>query len=121
VGPVEVEPFPLEPGNILVHDGGSRWSVRPATGSDEHLLDLSWSDLRFSVSWKAYCFADEAERDAWRTHSDDLTLDRILGVLVDDLRERGVLDPGQPLPADRDLALLLIDTYEHFPEPRPLA
>ena len=48
-----------------------------------------WDELRFSVSWKAYCFADEAERDAWREHTDDLSLDAILDTLVADLRARG--------------------------------
>ena len=40
---------------------------------------FGWDEIRFSVSWKAYCFADEDERDAWRTHADDLDLDVILG------------------------------------------
>ncbi len=121
VGPPDAEPYPLEPGNVLVSDGNGRWSLRPHAESDQHLLDLEWPDLRFSVSWKAYCFADEAERDRWRTHRDDLSLERILDVLVDDLRDRDVLSAGESLPEDRDLALLLIDTYEHFPQPRPVS
>ena len=34
-----------------------------------------WDELRFSVSWKAYCFADEDEQRSWREHADDLTLE----------------------------------------------
>ena len=102
------------------YDGDHRWSIRPHADSAEHLHELAWNELRFSISWKAYCFADEAERDAWRTHADDLTLDRILDELRDDLAARGVLAKDAPI-ADRDLALLLIDTYEHYPEPRPAA
>lgn len=118
VGALDTEPFAVEPGNVLVYDGDHRWSIRPHADSAEHLHDLAWNELRFSISWKAYCFADDAERDAWRTHADDLTLDRILAELRDDLAARGVLAKDAPID-DRDLALLLIDTYEHYPAPQP--
>ena len=49
-----------------------------------------WDELRFSVSWKAYCFVDAGERDAWRDHTDDLELATVLDTLVDDLTRRGV-------------------------------
>jgi hypothetical protein len=118
VGPVDSEPFPVQPGNVLVYDGDGLWSVRRAAGSDERLLELAWHDIRFSVSWKAYCFADEQERETWRLHADDLSLERILDVLLDDLRHRAVLAAGER-PSDHELALLLIDTYERYPEPQP--
>jgi hypothetical protein len=60
-----------------------RWVLR--NGERPHEYD--WTQLRFSVSWKAYCFHDEREHDAWNEHSDDLTLDLILDRLVDDLVE----------------------------------
>jgi hypothetical protein len=118
VGPLDVEPFAVEPGNVLVYDGDRRWSIRPTVNSGEHLYDLRWNELRFSISWKAYCFADDHERNAWRTHADDLSLERILDELRDDLAARGVLAKDAVI-ADRDLALLLIDTYERYPTPRP--
>jgi hypothetical protein len=108
----------VQPGNVLVYDGAGRWSIRPEVGSEERLLELTWRDIRFSVSWKAYCFADERERETWRLHADDLSLDRILEVLAEDLRRRGVLAAGER-PGDHELALRLIDTYEHYPEPQP--
>ena len=92
--------------------------LRPEPGSDEQLTSFGWDEIRFSVSWKAYCFADEAERDAWRTHADDLDLDVILAELVTDLRARGVLTVDEL--SERDLALMLIDTYEQFPSPTPI-
>ena len=92
--------------------------LHPEAGSDEVLAAFGWDEIRFSVSWKAYCFADEAERDAWRTHADDLDLDVILAELVTDLRARGLLTVDEL--SERDLALLLIDTYEQFPDPTPL-
>jgi hypothetical protein len=116
VGAAETEPFALKPGNVLEHDG-ERWVLHPEAGSDEVLAAYGWDEIRFSVSWKAYCFADEAERDAWRTHADDLDLDVILAELVTDLRAQGLLTVDEL--SERDLALLLIDTYEQFPDPTP--
>lgn len=101
---------PLRPGMRLVSDGDGRWSVRDG---DAVVARYRWDDLRFSVSWKAYCFTDQAERDAWRSHSDDLALDPILDRLVDDLRARGRLTGDRPAPTD--LALQLIDEYIQFP------
>ena len=73
----------------------------------------AWDDLRFSISWKAYCFADDAERSAWQEHSDDLQLEVILERLVADLRTRGRLSGERP--SSTDLALLIIDEYIKFP------
>jgi glutathione S-transferase len=70
-------------------------------------------DLRYSVSWKAYCFADAAERDAWASHDDDLELEQILATLETDMRRRGVLAGEQPTPAD--FGRRLIATYIAFP------
>ena len=64
----------------------SRWALRGPDGDE--IARYRWDELRFSVSWKAYCFRDAHERDTWREHRDDLTLDAILDRLVDDLRTR---------------------------------
>jgi hypothetical protein len=101
---------PLKPGMHLVFDGDERWSVR---SGDEVVATYRWDELRFSISWKAYCFADEAERDAWKSHTDDLDLDWTLTRLVDDLRERGRL--GGDVPPQRELAETIIDEYIEFP------
>ena len=64
----------LRPGMTLDYTGDRTWVVarrRRRRGDPVRL-----AELRFSVSWKAYCFADEHERDTWREHRDDLTLDR---------------------------------------------
>jgi hypothetical protein len=118
VGVEGAEPPQLSEANVVHHDGDGRWSLRPHRGSDEVLDTYGWGDLRFSVSWKAYCFADEAERLAWRTNADDLTFEFILDRLRADLDERGVHAADADLP-EAELAVLLIDTYEHFPAPVP--
>jgi hypothetical protein len=100
----------LRHGTTLDHVGGNRWALRAA---DEEIAQYDWEQLRFSVSWKAYCFRSEHERDTWREHRDDLTLDVILDRLVADLAERGAVVTD----VERDGALgqLLIDEYIRFP------
>ncbi len=107
-------PRTLRASNVLeFHDGF--WVLRPERGSTEQLEVRGPDEVRVSLSWKAYCFADEAERDTWRSNADDLTVDVILDRLTADLVDRG-LGPVDGL-ADADLARLLIDTYEHYPQP----
>ena len=107
---VDAELAPLRPGMRLQFDGAARWSVR---NGDAIVASYAWDELRFSISWKAYCFADDAERRAWREHTDDLQLDAILDRLVEDLRSRGRITSARPSPTD--LALLIIDEYIKFP------
>jgi hypothetical protein len=101
----------LRPGMHLDYDGDRTWSVRGPDAAA--VVRYPWSDLRFSVSWKAYCFRDEHERDAWREHTDDLGIDAVLDRLVDDLADRGVV--ARDVERDATLGLLLIDEYVHFP------
>jgi hypothetical protein len=100
----------LKPGMNLQFDGG-KWRIRDG---DEVVATYDWPQVRYSVSWKAYCFVDEDERRRWREHTDDLTLDFILDRLTDDLRERGVLD-GDPPEDENELGKLLIHEYIEFP------
>jgi hypothetical protein len=102
---------PLRPGMHLVWEN-EHWVVRDGATA---LVEYGWGDIRFSISWKAYCFADDDERRAWKEHQDDLHLERILARLVEDLRARGRLDGERPEPTA--LALLLIDEYVRFPRP----
>jgi hypothetical protein len=103
----------LRPGMRLRFAGDDTWCVEDG---DDAITNYHWRDLRFSVSWKAYCFADEAERRAWATRSDDLRIETVLDRLVDDLRARGRIDAR---PDDGALVELLIDEYVRFPAPAP--
>jgi hypothetical protein len=103
---------PLRPGMRLLFDGGRDWHVQSDRGPIAH---YTWDELRFSISWKAYCFADEAEERTVDEHTDDLSREEIVGALVADLRARGRLQGA--VPDGRALALLLIDEYLRFPAP----
>lgn len=94
----------------LSHHGNGRWRLEE---NGELLDEYGWDDLRFSVSWKAYCYADEAERRQVEAHTDDLSRKEVLDRLIADLRARGRL--GETLPSDDEIALTLIDAYIRFP------
>ncbi len=103
---------PLRPGMRLVPEGDGHWIVRDG---DQVVARYAWQDMRFSISWKAYCFRDERERRAWREHADDLDLGFVLDSLEADLRERGRL--SGPRPPNREFAELLVNEYVHVPPP----
>lgn len=70
-------------GTQLVHDGNHRWSLRCVTPRGlETISTYSSDELRCSVSWKAFCFTDDEEREAWTSHRDDLSLEMILSLFV---------------------------------------
>ena len=106
-------PMPAFLPRMRLHpEGEGRWTVRDG---EKVIGRYEWDEMRFSVSWKAYCFVDEAERDAWKTGSSDLSIDAVLDVLCHDLRERGRL--GDTRPPNRELAEILVDEYVKFPRP----
>jgi hypothetical protein len=96
----------------LRHRGDGRWAV---VDGDREVVTYGTDDLRYSVSWKGYCFTDEAERAAWSGHHDDLDLDAILARLVDDLVDRGRLASATDRPGDAELGRLLIKEHIRFP------
>jgi hypothetical protein len=102
----------LRTGMQLVHDGDGRWHVGYG---DTVLARYDWDDLRFSISWKAYCYRDEAEQRTVQDHSDDLTREQVIDTLTDDLRQRGRI--GKTRPDDAPLALTIIDEYIQYPPP----
>jgi hypothetical protein len=95
----------LRSGQRLHHDGGGEWTLRDG---ERIIAKFGTDDLRYSASWKGYCFSDEDERTAWADHSDDLTLEQILGTLLADL------DIERP-ESDAELGRLLIERYITFP------
>ncbi|HVM96659.1 MAG TPA: hypothetical protein VMT89_09735 [Candidatus Acidoferrales bacterium] len=100
---------PIEPGVRLHRDDDAHWSVRR---DSEVRAVYNWNDLRLSISWKAWCFADEGEMRANDEHTDDLTLDQILETFVDDLQARGRFSSR---PDDDVLARMILDEYIRFP------
>lgn len=107
------QPMPTFLPRMRLHpEGDGRWVVRDG---DELIGRYHWDDMRFSISWKAYCFRDGGERETWKAGSDDLQIDVVLDTLCADLRERGRI--GDARPPNRELAEVLVDEYVKFPAP----
>jgi hypothetical protein len=104
----------LRPGMRLCFEGDGRWAV---VEGERPVARYRWEELRFSISWKAYCFADEAERRAWREHAADLGVERVVDRLVEDLRARGRIAGERP--GDPQLVELIIEEYIRYPPARP--
>ncbi len=94
----------------LHYRGDGRWQLR---NGEQAVAEYDWSDLRYSISWKAYCFEDRGDESRWREGSDDLTAAAILETLEDDLRKRHSLEGPRPEPTA--FATLLVQTYVRFP------
>ena len=104
--------FPeIDKGATLTFEGSAGWSLAKPDGSE--VARYQWEDLRYSISWKAYCFADEAEKAKWADKTDDLTLDYILDTLESELRTRGVLTGARPDPTS--FAQALVNEFIRFP------
>lgn len=109
-GPDQAAP-PIAVGNTLAYDGKGGWIV---WAGDQQVVRYDWSEIRFSLQWKAQCFADEAEM-AWAdSGDDDLTLHGVTARLVDDLRERGRITGD--VPDETALGLMIIQEYIEFPD-----
>ena len=107
--------FPeIDKGATLTFAGGTGWSLAKPDGSE--VARYQWEDLRYSISWKAYCFADEVEKVKWADKTDDLTLDYILDTLESELRTRGALTRARPDPTS--FAQALVNEFIRFPASR---
>jgi hypothetical protein len=104
-------PLPaLERDMRLTFEEDETWRVGSGEGAVARYL---WGEIRFSVSWKAYCYADERGRRIAAGHADDLTRAQAVDALVRDLRSRGRIGERELEP--RELALAIIEEYVRFP------
>ena len=90
--------------------GEGQWQLRQ---SESVLAEYSWQQLRYSISWKGYCFANAEQEVLWREGRDNLTLDGVLETLEAELRRRNVLFGSRPDPTE--FALLLVKSIIHYP------
>ncbi len=90
--------------------GDGYWTLQEG---EQRVAAYPWDQIRYSISWKAYCFRDKHERAAWEEGSDDLSIDEVVDALEHELRRRGVLAAARPDPDD--FAMMLVQTFIHFP------
>jgi hypothetical protein len=110
----------IDANSRLVRTPKGRWALRCGEpGRLERVATYSGDELRVSLSWKAYCFVDEAERAARTADVDALTIDRVLDMMVDELIRRDRLRGPDHGLSDDDLGLLIIDEFIDFPPEPP--
>ena len=70
------------------------------TQEGREVHSLAVEEMRISIQVKLGCFRDEAHADRYAHGTADFpyTLDEVLDILSADLCERGLMDPGNPLP-----------------------
>ncbi|HWE55850.1 MAG TPA: hypothetical protein VG435_10070 [Acidimicrobiales bacterium] len=96
----------------LRHSAPDRWTLHHRDGST---ADFLAADLRFSLSWKAVCFADRAEHRRFQEAEGDLGYDAIVGRLLDNLVEQERIErPAAPM-SNRQVADALVESYIRFP------
>lgn len=97
--------FGVDPNN---RDG---WQI---TSEGNVIQNIPAQEMRFLVHWGARLFMDYAELKVTMDHTDDITTDQALHMLVADLRERGIAleEPSDPM-NDRKFIGLLAKVYDH--------
>ncbi len=115
-----VGPFDCPPVEGLAHR--SQFGYDPAedlwriTTDGEVVHTYPTADLRLLVHWNAEVYDDMDEVRKVMDHTDDLTLDEVVGRLLVDMRSRGtaVAEPSDPL-GDIDFMRSVMETYTIAP------
>jgi hypothetical protein len=102
----------LKPSDLLHYVGGDRWEIRDG---DDVMESLAADQLRISLLWKAYVFADEVHLASFQKQDMDLRLDQIVDIYLDDLKKRGatVDRPTDPF-TDPVWQKVLDETYSPY-------
>lgn len=99
----------------LTHMGNRQWAL--GTPKATEAQNLRSEDLRFSVSWKALCFADPSEHTRWRRGVDGLSLEQIVHGLLTELARRGRLHLPEDRLTNEEFGILCVDEFVRFPPP----
>jgi hypothetical protein len=87
----------------------SGWQI---TADGEVLGSYDHGRIRASVLWKAYCFRDQIEADAFSSGTDELTPGQIVGIFQADLKRRGIrVDPPENLDGRDAWSQVIRETY----------
>ena len=95
-------------------ESAADWSI---VDSGREVARYALEDLRFSISWKAACFADASAAGVWREHEDDLDVETAVNRLLRALADAGesMPRPAEPLRDDAFIGAL----SQLFPIPTP--
>lgn len=107
----------LQLDSTITGDGAEEWVIR--NGADE-VARYHDSEMRFLFHYGAYVFQDRADLERYHEHTDDLTRDMALDILMSDLRSRGVsfVEPSDPL-HDKEFIAVLTQAFAMAPRVYP--
>jgi hypothetical protein len=94
----------------LHHAGDDYWLLQE---QDQTVAEYTWHDLRYSISWKGYCFADAKQHGLWLCGQDQLTVTDVLAQFESDLRGKGMANLSRLDATER--AGALVEQYIRFP------
>lgn len=102
IGPIGPAREHLAPGmlsrdaTLSAHSDGPGWTI----SDGDTALAFTEEQIRISILWKAYAFANQREYQRFLDKSHDLTIPTIVSILNQDLSERGL----ERLPEDCDFS-----------------
>jgi len=107
----------LAKGAYLVPSRPTLWRLCRREPAGALLGTFRNEEIRYTISWKAYCFPDENSRQTWIDHTDDLRLDEIIPMLTELLCDRGELPGPEHGLSEVELGAVIIDALIPFPAP----
>lgn len=117
-GPRHLRDYPdLRMDSLLHSDGPDEWVIR---NGEQEIARYHDRDMRTLFHYGAFVFDDMPEVRQYLDHTDDLTHERAIGILIDDMKKRGVKcsEPSDPL-TDREFIALVNKTYHMAPASYP--
>lgn len=97
----------------LVPGTARRWKLYQRGSPAAPVATFRAEEVRYSISWKAYCFADADSYRTWLEHSDDLPLHDIVPILAE---VSGASAADDEL-SEEEMAARFIDELIPFPFP----
>ncbi|ANY25831.1 hypothetical protein [Gordonia terrae] len=107
----------LQLDSMIEADGADQWVIR---NGREEIARYDNDEMRFLFHYSANVFDDYADLRRYLDHTDDLTIDQVIDMLLRDLADRGVkCDPSSDPLNDTDFIATLSRTYAMAPRTYP--
>ncbi|ABH00087.1 conserved hypothetical protein (plasmid) [Rhodococcus jostii RHA1] len=107
----------LQLNSLIAGEGDDEWVIR---NDGTEIARYHNADMRFLFHYSAHVFDDRADLTQYLEHTDDLTIETALNMLIDDMRSRGVSfeEPTDPL-VDRTFISIANQAYAMAPAEYP--
>ncbi|MGW9131909.1 hypothetical protein [Streptomyces sp. NPDC055681] len=116
-GPAHMRDLPEIRLESLLHHQGGQWVIR---NGEKEIARYGDKEMRSLFHYTALVFDDLPEARRYLDHTDDLTHEKVLGILMHDLKQKGISfpEPADPM-KDPDFIALLNKTYAMAPAEYP--